>query len=167
MFNIDFGVRQGSVLSQYLFAVYMDDLAKLCQYKRGVHIVLYADDILLLAPSVNELQHLLTMCEAELNSIDMKINVSKSCCLRIGPRHGRRHGGSRVGKRPPWKKSGWAWPTLEILAVVWKIYGNSLSVMCQWWAIYVQNNFDATIDLEKYISDSRHLVVTLSLNLAY
>ena len=21
-------------------------------------------------------------------------------------------------KRPPWKKSGWAWPTLEILAVV-------------------------------------------------
>ena len=33
-------------------------------------------------------------------------------------RHGRRHGGSRVGKRPPWKKSGWAWPTLEILAVV-------------------------------------------------
>ena len=22
--------------------------------------------------------------------------------------HGRRHGGSRVGKRPPWKKSGWA-----------------------------------------------------------
>ena len=32
--------------------------------------------------------------------------------------HGRRHGGSRVGKRPPWKKSGWAWPTLEILAVV-------------------------------------------------
>ena len=85
MFNVDFGVRQGSVLSPYLFAVYMDDLAKLCQYKRGVHIVLYADDILL-APSVNELQHLLTMCEAELSSIDMKINVSKSCCLRIGPR---------------------------------------------------------------------------------
>ena len=64
----------------------MDDLAKLCQYKRGVYIVLYADDILLLAPSVNELQHLLTMCEAELSSIDMKINVNKSCCLRIGPR---------------------------------------------------------------------------------
>jgi len=42
--------------------------------------------------------------------------------------HGRRHGGSRVGKRPPWKKSGWAWPTLEILAVVWKLPGNSLSM---------------------------------------
>jgi len=39
--------------------------------------------------------------------------------------HGRRHGGSRVGKRPPWKKSGWAWPTLEILAVVEPITCNT------------------------------------------
>ena len=31
----------------------------------------------------------------------------------------------------------------------------------------MQKNFDATIDLEKYISDSPALVVTLSLNLAY
>ena len=40
------------------------------------------------------------------------------CRMNTIHRHGRRHGGSRVGKRPPWKKSGWAWPTLEILAVV-------------------------------------------------
>ena len=62
MFNVDFGVRQGSVLSSYLFAIYVDewdDLAKLCQYKHGVYIILYADDILLIAPSVSELQHLL------------------------------------------------------------------------------------------------------------
>ena len=39
----------------------MDDLTKVCQYKRGLHIVLYADDILFLASSVNELQHLLTI----------------------------------------------------------------------------------------------------------
>jgi len=25
---------------------------------------------------------------------------------------------SRVGKSPAWKKSGWAWPNVEILAVV-------------------------------------------------
>jgi len=42
--------------------------------------------------------------------------------------HGLRHGWSMVGKGPPWKKSGWAWPTLEILAVVWKLPGNSLSM---------------------------------------
>jgi hypothetical protein len=49
-------------------------------------IVLYADDILLFAPSVSELQRLLTECEVELNWLDMLINVKKSCCLRIGPR---------------------------------------------------------------------------------
>ena len=53
MFGVHFGVRQGSSLSPYLFAVYVDDLAKLCLYKRDVYIVLYADDILLLAPFVS------------------------------------------------------------------------------------------------------------------
>jgi len=42
--------------------------------------------------------------------------------------HGRRHVGGRVGNRPPWKKSGWAMPTLEIPTVVWKPSGNSLSI---------------------------------------
>ena len=41
MFRVDFGVRQGSVLSPYLFAIYMDNLAKLCQYNRGMFIILY------------------------------------------------------------------------------------------------------------------------------
>ena len=30
VFEINFGVRQGSVLSPFLFAVYLDDLSKLC-----------------------------------------------------------------------------------------------------------------------------------------
>jgi len=38
----------------------MDDLTKVYQYKRVLHNVIYADDILFLASSVNELQHLLT-----------------------------------------------------------------------------------------------------------
>ena len=48
-----------AVLSPYLFAIYVDDLEKLCQYKRGVYIILYADDILLIAPSVSELNSVL------------------------------------------------------------------------------------------------------------
>ena len=56
----------------------MDDLAKLCQYNRGMFIVLYADDILLLAPSIRELQLLLQKCEAELIYLDMTINVLKN-----------------------------------------------------------------------------------------
>jgi len=42
--------------------------------------------------------------------------------------HGPRHVGGRVGNRPPWKKSGWAMPTLKIPAVVWKLSGNCLSM---------------------------------------
>jgi len=73
MFRVDFGVRQGSVLPRYLFAIYMDDLANLCQHNRGMFIILYADDILLLAPSIRELQHLLQTCESELIYLDMTI----------------------------------------------------------------------------------------------
>jgi len=49
-------------------------------------MLLYADDILLLSPSVTGLQQLLHVCEHELDLLDMPINVAKSACLRIGPR---------------------------------------------------------------------------------
>jgi len=51
-----------------------------------VCIILYANDILLLAPSVNALQLLLSTCELELRKLDLFINSAKSVCLRIGPR---------------------------------------------------------------------------------
>ena len=87
MFRADFGVRQGSVLSPFLFAVYLDDLAKSCNRKVNVFIILYADDILLLAPSVCELDNLFKICERELTLLDMAINFKKSSCrlyIRIG-----------------------------------------------------------------------------------
>ena len=75
VFDIAFGVRQGSVLSPFLFALYLDDLAKLC----GCFIILYADDILLISPSVVYLEQLLHACERELHWLDMAINFDKSC----------------------------------------------------------------------------------------
>jgi len=64
-------------------------------------IVLYADDILLLAPTVTGLQHLLTVCERELVELDMHVNVNKSMCIRFGQRSNvqcadlsSKHGGS-------------------------------------------------------------------------
>ena len=52
----------------------------------GVYIVLYADDILLLSPTVCELQKYLNTCERELDSLDLVINVKNSCCVRVDPR---------------------------------------------------------------------------------
>jgi len=49
-------------------------------------VVIYADDILLIASSVTDLEYLLRVCEIELNFLDMAINSSKSCCVRTGPR---------------------------------------------------------------------------------
>jgi len=47
----------------------------------------YADDILFLAPTVSQLQKLITNYERVLDQLDMAINSNKSCCLRIGQRH--------------------------------------------------------------------------------
>jgi len=82
-------------LSPYLFAVYIDTVfekvhlsASGCHMKwHCVSILMYAYDILLLAPSVSSLQNLLTLCEIELLNIDMCLNVRKSVCTRIGPRY--------------------------------------------------------------------------------
>ena len=66
--------------------VYLDDLTSSCSSLRGLYIVLYDDDILLIAPSMCGLQNLLRICEDEL----IKVNTRKSSCLRIGPRHNNR-----------------------------------------------------------------------------
>jgi len=40
-------------------------------------ILLYADDILLVAPSITALQRLLFLCEQELTWLDMSLNAKK------------------------------------------------------------------------------------------
>ena len=84
-FRLLAGVRQGGVLSPFLFALFIDSLVdKVKSIGVGcylssvcVSIFLYADDILLLAPSVTALQTLMTACEEELIYLDMQINTKK------------------------------------------------------------------------------------------
>jgi len=83
---------KGEVLSPYLFAIYIDGLVdKIRNCAFGCYIrnvcmamLLYADDILLIATSVTSLQMLLHICDHELSCIGMSINAKKSSCLRIG-----------------------------------------------------------------------------------
>jgi hypothetical protein len=77
----------------YLFSVYIDDIIETvvkqqigCVYwSFVVSIILYADDILLLAPSVDSWQKLVNLCQLELSALDLAINVKISVCIRIGP----------------------------------------------------------------------------------
>jgi len=88
------GIRQGGVLSPYLFALYINDIIRGVEEQNvgctigfvPICIILYADDILLLAPSVNALQLLFHTCEVELRKLDLYINSAKSVCIRIGRR---------------------------------------------------------------------------------
>ena len=52
VFTIRFGVRQGSVPSPVLFAMYIDDVSKCSKFYRNSYVILYADDILLLASTI-------------------------------------------------------------------------------------------------------------------
>jgi hypothetical protein len=89
------GVRQGGILSSYLFAIFVDSvLVRLRHSSLGCHIntmcynaIMYADDLLLMAISRNDLQLLLNICVEEFDMLDLCINIKKSMCIRIGKRH--------------------------------------------------------------------------------
>ena len=82
-------------MSLYLFAIYIDGVirkvsdSRFSSILKGIckSILLYADDILLVAPSVTYLQRLLLVCEEELMWLDMSLNVKKSSFIRIGARY--------------------------------------------------------------------------------
>ena len=98
-FNVLNGVKQGAVLSPLLFSVYINDLFDLLnQSGFGCYInnyfygsVSYADDIVLLSPSVQGLQELVNISKNYFDSLDMVISLnineplkSKTKCLAFG-----------------------------------------------------------------------------------
>ena len=94
MFLVSQGVRQGGVLSPILFSLCVDDaLVRLNETDLGCHLcglfinVMYADDIILMSPSVQSLQKLVTLCELEFRDIILRFNVAKCASLRIGARN--------------------------------------------------------------------------------
>ena len=88
------GVRQGSILSPLFYSLYADIvLQKLEKSSLGCFVnftcynsFMYADDILLLSISVSDLQLMFNLCSDVFTQLDLPINVTKSHCLRVGPR---------------------------------------------------------------------------------
>ena len=85
-FDVTNGVRQGGVLSPLFYSIYIDDLLE--RLKRngiGCHIghhfvgvFGYADDIILLCPSVTGLMKMIRICEEYANEHDILFDGKKS-----------------------------------------------------------------------------------------
>ena len=89
--HIKSGVRQGGILSPFLFNVYVNDL--LCTLRLsglGCHVqnlfmgcIMYADDLLLLSSSVKELQCMMDICSEISSELGITFNANKSSCMII------------------------------------------------------------------------------------
>ena len=88
-FNVSNGVRQGGILSPYLFCIYVDELSKMLN---NVHVgcfvgtmlvnhLIYADDLVLLSPSAAGLSVLLSICSTYGIEYDVMYNSTQSNVL--------------------------------------------------------------------------------------
>ena len=89
-FLVSNGVRQGSVLSPYLFCVYVDKISKKlnavgigCKVRNLIiNHLFYADDLVLFSPCSNGLQTLLHICNSCALELDIEFNILK-CKIMI------------------------------------------------------------------------------------
>src|ERR1700730_4021302 len=85
----------GKYFISLLFAICVDDLLrKLENFKIGCVLkslccnsFMYADDLVLVSITIQDLQSLINISVNELSSIGLSINCSKTFCIRIGPRY--------------------------------------------------------------------------------
>ena len=84
-FPVGVGLRQGCALSPILFVIFMDRISRRSSGGEGIRLgelkvesLLFADDLVLMAPSVQELQLSLDRFAAECTAAGMRISISKS-----------------------------------------------------------------------------------------
>ncbi|KAI3359213.1 hypothetical protein L3Q82_002743 [Scortum barcoo] len=85
LFPVHVGLRQGCPLSPVLFIIFMDRISRRSQGPEGVRFgnhrissLLFADDVVLMASSGQDLQHVLERFAAECEAAGMRISTSKS-----------------------------------------------------------------------------------------
>ena len=87
------GVRQGGILSTFLFRFYLCDLiAKVTALNIGctyactiINLLAYADDMVVLTPSWQALQSILVVTEDAVSKISMSFNTKKTVCMVFNP----------------------------------------------------------------------------------
>lgn len=95
-FKTKSGVKQGCLLSPLLFALYINDLHDYLQggifvENLNIRLLLYADDIVLLADKASVLQNMINNLESYCKMWNLEVNLSKSeiVVFRNGGRLGR------------------------------------------------------------------------------
>ena len=92
-FTVSNGVRQGGILSPFLFNVYMDDLStRLNKLNIGctvgyirINHIMFADDLVLISPSTQGMSKLLSECQRYGIECDIMFNPKKSAVMFIKP----------------------------------------------------------------------------------
>ena len=118
VFPINNGVKQGAVLSPILYCIYIDDIFKTLRSRNGcwvnnyyIGIVGYADDLLLLAPSIDSLQDMVKTCEQYADSHNLEFSISseiKKCktkCMVFAKKNKTLRRIKLNGKELPWVDS--------------------------------------------------------------
>ena len=84
------GVKQGGMISPYLFNFYVNNLSVRlnslnigCYLDRKINNILYADDLILISPTRNGLQKLISECEIFSQAHSVEFNVKKSKTMII------------------------------------------------------------------------------------
>jgi hypothetical protein len=102
-FPIETGVRQGCILSPWLYSLFINDLTRLLKKQTGfgasidafgehrLCVLLYADDIVLLSDDENGLEHLMDTVHAYADEWRFEVNHSKCGLMRFN-----KDGGSQL-----------------------------------------------------------------------
>ena len=130
-FSILAGVRQGGILSPNFYCIYVDDLVSLLSETGiGCHIrdvflsvLLYADDMALVSPSVKGLQRLLSICEIFCQDWDICLNSKKSKCMAFGKKRSGLFPLQLDGKQLEWVES---WSYLGVTLLSGKLFSCSI-----------------------------------------
>ena len=91
-FDITSGVKQGGILSPFLFNMYVNDLIEECvklnngakMGSENVSIISYCDDINLISSSIKHAQILLNVCENYGRQWKLKFNIKKTNFMSFG-----------------------------------------------------------------------------------